>query len=175
MISLKEPTEYECPTRQLGKYMNMEILIAIAGILLSVLTYFAGVQRTERKYREDDASTRQNRVVDYILNIPRGQGNISLIELVNGGALELKDENEFIAVLEKLENRNYRPAFPPQIRTALPAGSLFEFLGWFSKNRLKFADIMNPEKTNQVIDRFLTQREAQPSNSAYRPPVAGSG
>jgi hypothetical protein len=42
--------------------MNNELLIGTAGLVLSVLTYFAGVWRTERRHKKDDREKRVQRV-----------------------------------------------------------------------------------------------------------------
>ena len=47
--------------------MNNEILIGIAGLVLSILTYFAGVWRAERRQARQDKEQRIDRVfIDYM-------------------------------------------------------------------------------------------------------------
>ncbi len=51
--------------------MTNELLIGIGGLILSVLTYFAGVWRTERRHATEDRETRVRRVFDQYIQFRR--------------------------------------------------------------------------------------------------------
>ncbi len=51
--------------------MTNELLIGIGGLILSVLTYFAGVRRTERRHATEDRETRVRRVFDQYIQFRR--------------------------------------------------------------------------------------------------------
>jgi hypothetical protein len=48
-----------------------ELLIGIGGLILSVLTYFAGVRRTERRHATEERETRVRRVFDQYIHFRR--------------------------------------------------------------------------------------------------------
>ena len=48
-----------------------ELLIGIGGLILGVLTYFAGVWRTERRHAAEDRETRVRRVFDQYIQFRR--------------------------------------------------------------------------------------------------------
>ena len=51
--------------------MSNELLIGIGGLILSVLTFFAGVWRTERRHAAQDRQTRIRRVFDKYMEFRR--------------------------------------------------------------------------------------------------------
>src|SRR5450755_1181239 len=51
--------------------MSNELLIGLGGLVLSVLTYFAGVRRTERRQRTDDREQRVLRVFNKYMEFRR--------------------------------------------------------------------------------------------------------
>ena len=51
--------------------MTDEILIGLAGVVLSVLTYFAGVWRTERRHAKEDREARVRRVFEKYMDFRR--------------------------------------------------------------------------------------------------------
>jgi hypothetical protein len=51
--------------------MTNEVLIGIGGLILSVLTYFAGVWRTERRHMTEDRETRIRRVFERYMEFRR--------------------------------------------------------------------------------------------------------
>lgn len=56
--------------------MTTEILIGIGGLLLSVLTYFAGVHRTEKRLSKDERNTRIQKVLDKYMNFKESNSRV---------------------------------------------------------------------------------------------------
>ncbi|MBI4632297.1 MAG: hypothetical protein HY742_00165 [Deltaproteobacteria bacterium] len=84
--------------------MSAEIIIGIGGLLLSVLTYFAGVVRTERRYKSQLKERRIDDFVNVFFSKYKGAGVV--IELLtSSGIHNMQNDDEIMAALETLRNR----------------------------------------------------------------------
>lgn len=82
--------------------MTNEILIALGGLVLSGLTYFAGVYRTKKQFEENDRSLRIDRVVaEYMgfVKISRTSGHDGL---VRAGVATLKSDAEIREAIDRI-------------------------------------------------------------------------
>jgi hypothetical protein len=66
-----------------------ELLIGVGGLVLSVLTYFGGVWRTERRHRADDRAARIRRVFDKYMEFRRSNYTGGYDGLVKAGLATL--------------------------------------------------------------------------------------
>lgn len=74
--------------------MNNELLIGIGGLVLSVLTYFAGVYRTEVRHRKEDKVERISRVLDSYLKLLATSKTSGLGGLQTAGVATLETDTE---------------------------------------------------------------------------------
>ncbi|MCX6992647.1 MAG: hypothetical protein NT011_05810 [Kiritimatiellaeota bacterium] len=93
--------------------MTIEIIIGIAGVVLAVLTYFAGVQRTKQQYEQDDVESRINRLVDAYHSDASKYRYYPLRRLINSGVLLLRSDKEIREACRRLELRNSRSPLEP--------------------------------------------------------------
>ena len=75
--------------------MTNEILIGLAGLVLSVLTYFAGVSRTEKRHAKADREARVRRVVDNYMEFRRS-GRTGGYDGLQGAGIATLASNEDI-------------------------------------------------------------------------------
>jgi hypothetical protein len=77
-----------------------ELLVGLAGLFLSVLTYFAGVLRTERRHARSDSVARITKVLDaYIASAREGRAN-GFHGLVIAGVATLRSDREIRELID---------------------------------------------------------------------------
>jgi hypothetical protein len=74
--------------------VNSELIVAVGGIILSVLTYFAGVWRTEKRHRTEDREIRLRRVFDQYMGYRRTNFTGGYDGLQRSGVSTLKSNAE---------------------------------------------------------------------------------
>ncbi len=74
--------------------MTAEILIGLGGLVLSALTYFAGVHRTERRYKTDQRQTRIQRVFDKYMEFRKNSKTAGFDGLQKAGVATLESDQE---------------------------------------------------------------------------------
>ena len=84
--------------------MSAEIIIGIGGLLISVLTYFAGVARTERRYKSQAKEKRIDDFVNTLFSEYRDDGQVIGL-LISSGINDLQNDDEIKNALEKVRNR----------------------------------------------------------------------
>jgi hypothetical protein len=84
--------------------MSAEIIIGIGGIVLSVLTYFAGVIRTEKRYKSQAREKRIDEFVNVFFSRYKGAGVV--IELLSSSGIHnFQNDDEIMTALNALRNR----------------------------------------------------------------------
>lgn len=79
-----------------------ELLIGLGGLLLSTLTYFAGVLRTERRHARNDSEARITRVLDaYMTAAHEGRVN-GFPGLVPAGVGTLTSDAEIRELMDRI-------------------------------------------------------------------------
>jgi hypothetical protein len=86
-------------------------LLIIGGLLLSVLTYFAGVLRTKHFHEKDDKENRINRVVDKYVKASQSRQNNGLNGLLQAGIANLKSDTEIREACERIVNYNEKAPY----------------------------------------------------------------
>jgi hypothetical protein len=74
--------------------MTSEILIGIGGLILSVLTYFAGVYRTAKRLSKDDRNARIQRVFEKYIAFRRTNYTSGFDGLQKAGTATLESDDE---------------------------------------------------------------------------------
>ena len=82
--------------------MSNEILIGIGGLILSVLTYFAGVSRTKKQLSLQDREGRICRVLDTYMELRRMGRTSGLDGLQKAGIATLETNAEVIELLGRI-------------------------------------------------------------------------
>jgi len=84
--------------------MTNEIIIGIGGIILAALTYFAGVYRTEQRYKNQQKEKRINDFINNFFSKYQGAG-VAIELLIPSGINDLNNDHEIQIALNKLKNR----------------------------------------------------------------------
>ena len=84
--------------------MKNEIILTIGGLILSVLTYFAVVVRTERRNKDQDEEQRISKFIENFNNSRKyGHGRRVIDHLIPSGINNLQSHEEIEAALLRLE------------------------------------------------------------------------
>ena len=84
--------------------MTNEIIIGIGGLVLAALTYFAGVHRTESRYKKQQKEKRIGDFVNNFFQEYKGAGVVIEL-LIPSGINNLNDDEEIQTALNILKNR----------------------------------------------------------------------
>jgi hypothetical protein len=84
--------------------MMGEILIGIGGLLLSILTYFAGVWRTEERLSKEERNSRIQRVFDPYMEFRRSNYTSGFDGLQKAGVATLQSDEEIPELIELIGN-----------------------------------------------------------------------
>ena len=79
-----------------------QLIIALGGLILSVLTYFAGVIRTEKRYSKQDKSNRINEVLNKYMEFRKISRTAGWDGLLKSGVATLNSDAEIRAVADKI-------------------------------------------------------------------------
>ena len=79
--------------------MNNELLIGLGGLVLSILTYFAGIWRTERRHAVEDRESRIQRVFDRYMDFRRTNQTGGTDGLSKAGVATLHSNDEILKLL----------------------------------------------------------------------------
>lgn len=118
-----------------------ELLISLGGLLLSVLTYFAGVLRTERRHARDDREARITRVLDaYIADARVGRAN-GFHGLVGAGVGTLMSDAEIRELMDRIVQ--YGQGWDP--RPILQGVDMYEFFKTAANRKYNFQSFESVE------------------------------
>ena len=93
--------------------MKNEIIIGIGGLLLAVLTYFAGVYRTELRYKKQAKEKRIENVINRYMEFRKTNETAGLDGLQRAGVGTLKNDKEIREIVDTI--MKYGEADPLQI------------------------------------------------------------
>jgi hypothetical protein len=93
-----------------------ELLIGLGGLLLSVLTYFAGVRRTECRHARNDREARITRVLDTYMAAARAGGARGFHGLVPAGVGTLTSDAEIRELMERIDQHGEVLDPPPTLQ-----------------------------------------------------------
>jgi len=82
--------------------MKNEIVIGIGALLLAVLTYFAGVYRTERRYKKQAKEKRIENVINRYMEFRKANETAGLDGLQRAGVGTLKNDKEIREVVDTI-------------------------------------------------------------------------
>lgn len=93
--------------------MTAEIVIGVLGLVLSVVTYWAGVRHEKRRQSQDDSEVRINKVVDEYQELFQPRKDHGVPALIEAGALLLTSDQEIREVCRRLDLRNNTSPLEP--------------------------------------------------------------
>lgn len=82
--------------------MTNEIITGIGGLLLAVLTYFAGVYRTELRYKKQAKEKRIEGVINKYMEFRRNNETAGLDGLQRSGVATLRNDEEIREVVDTI-------------------------------------------------------------------------
>lgn len=128
--------------------MSNELLIGIGGLVLSVLTYFAGVWRTEVRHRKEDKGERINRVLSSYLEFETRSKTSGLDGLQKAGVATLETDAEIREVGTLI--RAHGKLNPLSLESGiLDKVDLKKFFDYAAKERVNFFNV----KVSDIIER----------------------
>lgn len=122
----------------MSKNMSNEILIGISGLILSVLTYFAGVARTKKQNSVQDREERIFRVLEKYLEFRRSSKTSGLDGLKKAGIATLESNAEVTELLDRIVAHG-EPHPLGQEHAAVYSGvDLLRFFRYAAQNSVNF-------------------------------------
>lgn len=118
--------------------MTAEILIGLAGLVLSVLTYFAGVWRTERRYARDDRAVRVRRVFDKYMEFRRSNYTGGYDGLQKAGIATLASNLEVAEVLALVVAHGEMHPLGSNYKTVFQDVDLLKLFRYAAERRINF-------------------------------------
>jgi len=132
--------------------MGKDIIIGFGGLLLSVLTYFAGVIRTERRYKNQAKEKRIDDFVNTLFSKYRGGGRVIEL-LIPSGINDLQNDDEIKNALEKARNRlSFHPL--RNWKSTIEAIGYKTFFDYIVKNGIS----LNKSNINNAINDIRTDK-----------------
>ncbi|HBR18212.1 MAG TPA: hypothetical protein DD725_11535 [Deltaproteobacteria bacterium] len=119
--------------------MTTEILIGIGGLLLSFLTYFAGVHRTEKRLSKDERNARIQNVLDKYMNFRRSNYTSGLDGLQKAGIATLSTDNEIIELIDMIVKHGEKNPLGSYQESLSKAG-LKKFFDFAANHNINFFD-----------------------------------
>ena len=118
--------------------MTSELLIGLGGLILSVLTYFAGVWRTERRHSREDRDSRVRRVFDRYMEFRRSNQTAGLDGLQKAGIATLASGDEIEELLALIVAHGEKHPLGADHATAFKGVDLLRFFRFAAERRVNF-------------------------------------
>jgi len=134
--------------------MMGEILIGIVGLLLSILTYFAGVWRTEDRLSKEEQNSRIQRVFDRYMEFRRSKTTSGCDGLQKAGVSTLQSDEEIRELIELIGNHgetNPLGTNSAHLFESVDLKKFFDYTAWGHVNFYR-------TPIEEVIDRSQAKR-----------------
>ncbi|MBS7807351.1 hypothetical protein [Variovorax sp. PCZ-1] len=118
--------------------MSDEILIALAGLLLSVLTYFAGIWRAERHHRTQDSEARITRVFQKYMEFRRSNYTGGYDGAQKAGIATLESNEEIHTFATLVVGHGELHPLGSDHATVFASVDLLKFFRYAATNRVNF-------------------------------------
>ncbi len=131
-----------------------EILIGIVGLLLSVLTYFAGVWSTEERLSKEERNSRIQRVFDQYMEFRRSKYTSGFGGLQKAGVSTLQSDEEIRELIELIGNHgetNPLGTNSAHLFESVDLKKFFDYTAWGQVNFYR-------TPIEEVIDRSQAKR-----------------
>ncbi len=131
-----------------------EILIGIVGLLLSVLTYFAGVWSTEERLSKEERNSRIQRVFNQYMEFRRSKYTSGFGGLQKAGVSTLQSDEEIRELIELIGNHGETNPLGTNSAHLFESVDLKKFFDYTAWGHVDF--YRTPIK--EVIDRSQAKR-----------------
>lgn len=121
--------------------MSNELLIGLGGLILSGLTYFAGVWRTERRHAVGDRDARVQRVLRKYMEFRRASYTSGLDGLQKAGVATLKSDDEIYELATLITAHGEPNPLGRDHESTFKGVSLHKLFQYAAENRLNFFQI----------------------------------
>lgn len=121
--------------------MTTEVLITLGGLVLSVLTYFAGVWRTERRHKQDDREVRIQRVLQRYMEFRRTNYTAGLDGLQKSGVATLASNSEIAELAQRIEGHAEIHPLGSDHAAVFTGVDLHKFFQYAARERINFLQI----------------------------------
>ena len=118
--------------------MSDEFLIALGGLILSVLTYFAGVWRTERRHKTQDSEARIHRVFQEYMKFRRSNYTGGYDGAQKAGAAMLQTNDELLSFAALVVGHGEMHPFGTDHATVFEGVDLLKFFRYAAEKRVNF-------------------------------------
>lgn len=118
--------------------MTTEVFLTLGGLILSVLTYFAGVWQTERRFRKDDRESRIRAVFDRYMEFRRTNYMGGIDGLLKSGVATLASEDEIRELVERIAAHGEKHPLGGDRDTAFADVDLCAFFSYAARERVSF-------------------------------------
>lgn len=118
--------------------MTNELLIGLAGLLLSVLTYLAGVWRTERRHKKDDREKRVQRVFAEYMKFRRTNWTGGYDGALKAGIATLESNAEIAEFCTLVVGHGELHPLGPDHASVFKGVNLLRFFRYAAQNRVNF-------------------------------------
>jgi hypothetical protein len=116
--------------------MNSELIIAIGGLVLSVLTYFAGVWRTERRYVQEDREIKIQRVFERYMEFRKTNQTGGTDGLLKAGVATLDSDAEIQEVVLRIVNHGQKHPLGKNHQADFGGISLTKYFKYAAENNV---------------------------------------
>ncbi len=118
--------------------MTNELLIGLGGLILSGLTYFAGVWRTERRTAKEDRNARIQRVFDRYMEFRRTNHTGGTDGLQKAGVATLCSNDEILELVELIVHHGEKHPLGADHEMAFSGVNLLSLFSYAAENRVNF-------------------------------------
>jgi hypothetical protein len=118
--------------------MSNELLIGLGGLVLGVLSYFAGVHRTEKRLRSDDRALRIRRVFDRYMGFRSSNYTGGYDGLQKAGAATLASHEEILELVQLIVAHGEKHPLGSNYDQAFAGVDLKAFFEYAASNRVNF-------------------------------------
>ena len=118
--------------------MTNEILIGVCGLVLSVLTYFAGVWRTERRHDKEDREARVRNVFDKYMECRRSNFTGGYDGLQKAGIATLASNQEVEELIRLVLAHGEEHPLGSNNETVFYGVDLLKFFRFAAEQRVNF-------------------------------------
>lgn len=118
--------------------MSNEIIIGIGVLILSALTYFAGVSRTKKQLSMQDSEERIRRVLDKYMELRRMSKTSGLDGLQKAGIATLESNAEVTELVKRIVAHGEHDPLGPDHATIFSGVDLPRFFRYAAQNRVNF-------------------------------------
>jgi hypothetical protein len=122
----------------MSEAISNELLIGIGGLVLSVLTYFAGVSRTKRQLATQDRETRISAVLNAYMDFRRKNKTDGLDGLQKAGIATLISNTEIHELLSRIVAHGEHHPLGRDHATTFSGVDLPRFFQYAAQNRINF-------------------------------------